>query len=332
MERQRIAQALADHGFRESGNAFYGAVDGYPVIAALQGKDQIRAVTAAFTVRKLPTGGQRKALLQALKAQATVNQAQGKTAALTWQEKKGYRLEEIMDLLQAAVGTLKNHGAAEPEDQCIICGQDGCDGYIRYDGRYEVIHQRCISRMKAEAQQQAAANQGSYVLGIVGALVGGLVGMIPTVLSIWLLERIWSLLYALIPLGAYYGYKLCGGKMNRAALAVSILVSILDVYVLQLVLLVIGLIVEYQCSMLESLQFLRSALADGEFWVSLTTSSWDSFLFLALGIWIAWSRISRTHKSDLKGIENVMTTMTLKAGVQPLEQEEEPAQEQILEE
>ena len=70
MERQRIAQALADHGFRESGNAFYGAVDGYPVIAALQGKDQIRAVTAAFTVRKLPTGGQRKALLQALKAQA----------------------------------------------------------------------------------------------------------------------------------------------------------------------------------------------------------------------------------------------------------------------
>lgn len=184
MERQRIAQALADHGFRKSGNAFYGAVDGYPVIAALQGKDQIRAVTAAFTVRKLPTGGQRKALLQALKAQATVNQAQGKTAALTWQEKKGYRLEEIMDLLQAAAGTLKNHGAAEPEDQCIICGQDGCDGYIRYDGRYEVIHQRCISRMKAEAQQQAAANQGSYVLGIVGALVGGLVGMIPTVLSI----------------------------------------------------------------------------------------------------------------------------------------------------
>ncbi|MFR1759784.1 MAG: hypothetical protein ACLSX2_08770 [Christensenellaceae bacterium] len=331
MERQRIAQALAAHGFREGGNVFYGVVDGYPVMAALLGKEQIYAVTATFTVRQLPAGAQRKALLKALKAQAAVNQAQGRTAALTWQEKKGYRLEEVVELLQAAAGTLKAHGVEEPEDRCPICGQGECDGYIRYDGRYEVIHQRCISGMKAEAQQQAAANQGSYVLGIVGALVGGLVGIIPTVLSIWLLERIWSLLYALIPLGAYYGYKLCGGKMNRAALATSIIVSILDVYVLQLVLLVIGLIVEYQCSMLESLQLLRSVIGDGEFWVSLTTNAWDSFLFLALGIWIAWSQISRTHKSDLKGIQDVMATMTLKEGVQPLEQEEDAAQQQSLE-
>ena len=35
MERQRIAQALAAHGFREGGNVFYGVVDGYPVMAAL---------------------------------------------------------------------------------------------------------------------------------------------------------------------------------------------------------------------------------------------------------------------------------------------------------
>lgn len=330
MEKQRIVQTLTACGFREKESVFYGVVEEYPTMVAVPGRDQASTITATFTVRQAPAGALRKALVRALKEQAAVNQVQGKTIVLTWQERKGQRLEEIDGLMQTAVQTLKSHNVEGPEDRCPICGQTECDAYVRYNGLYEAVHQHCIGQIKTQAQRQAASNQGSYVLGIVGALVGGLVGIIPTVLSICLLERIWSLLYAMIPLGAYYGYKLCGGKLNRAALATSIIVSILDVYVLQLVLVVIALITEYQYTMLESLQLLRQIVGDGEFWVNITTSAWDSFLFLALGIWIAWSQISRTHKSDLKGIENVMETMTLKAGAQPMEQQDD-GMEQTLE-
>ncbi len=330
MERQAVVQALTACGFRESGPAFYGSVEGYPIMIQVPGKEHVQAVTAAFTVQPAPSGVQRRAAAKALKEQAGLNQMQGKTVILTWQERKGHRLEEIGNLLHTAALTLNSYRVEAPEDRCPICRQPACDCYVRYDGRYEPAHQCCLHQLEAETRHLASANQGSYILGVVGGLVGGLAGMIPTVLSICLLERIWSLLYALIPLGVYYGYKLCGGKMNKAALATSIVISILDVYVLQLVLLAIGLMTEYQCTMMESLQLIWQVMGDGAFWASVTKESMVSFLFLALGIWIAWNQISRTHKSDLQGIQAAVATVTLKEGAEPLAQIEEPVQDQTL--
>lgn len=61
-----------------------------------------------------------------------------------------------------------------------------------------------------------AQNQesGSYLTGLLGAIIGGLLATIPAVAVIWFTETAYSLLYFLIPLGVYHGYRLARGKMD----------------------------------------------------------------------------------------------------------------------
>ena len=121
-----------------------------------------------------------------------------------------------------------------------------------------------------------------YIKGIVGGLIGGLIASIPWVLVYVFGNMLLSLLAMVIALGASFGYKKIGGKMNNAyPISVAVL-SVLIVIVVMTVVIPLALIANegfdaswYNFSLLYSNQEFVSALAK---------DTAVALLFTALGI------------------------------------------------
>lgn len=130
--------------------------------------------------------------------------------------------------------------------------------------------------------------------GIIGGILGAIVGVLPSFLSVVLVEKIYALLFALIPLCIYYGYKLLKGKMNKVVIVLTVILSVLSVYMIEMLLLAYYMVSDYGLLISEAIQLVGASLLEPSVWTAMTMDALTSFLFVALGIWIAWGRISRT--------------------------------------
>ena len=57
--------------------------------------------------------------------------------------------------------------------------------------------------------------RGSYLFGIIGALIGGIIGSIPWILVYVYGNMMFSALAIFIAAGEFLGYKLCRGKIDK---------------------------------------------------------------------------------------------------------------------
>lgn len=121
-----------------------------------------------------------------------------------------------------------------PPQSCPVCNGPGNDGYSFLNGMYQPAHMSCVKAYVDQEHEAVAKNElsGSIALGIIGAILGAALGSVPSILLLVFTEYISAWLLALMPLGAYYGYKKLGGRMNSSALITTIVVSVLFVPVL----------------------------------------------------------------------------------------------------
>lgn len=112
---------------------------------------------------------------------------------------------------------------------CPLCGAHNPDSFAHVNGAYIPTHANCVHAMAATKHAEVDANQrqGNYALGILGAILGAILGNLPNILAILLFERTYVILFALIPLASYYGYKLLGGVMSNATFWIVSVFSIL---------------------------------------------------------------------------------------------------------
>lgn len=183
-----------------------------------------------------------------------------------------------------------------PRDCCPYCKTGGCDALSFVKGGYGTVHYRCLQEAAARERDKADSNlqNGSYFLGVIGAFLGMIVGSVPSFLTIAFMEMEYAVLFALIPLCAYFGYKLFRGKMNKAALAVSIVMAFLGVFLLYFEMIAFSAMKEYGLSFGEVMSFMPELLRDGELWADILTHALKEFLFMGLGIVFVWRLISST--------------------------------------
>lgn len=305
MKRTDFLAALEAQGWRRVDFSAYGVRDGYPITASMQA-GRANACPVTVTLQEEPDKATQKALAQEIKAVAAKPYFNGRVCSLTLKldASRPFPLAALDDVLRVLQGQ-----GMTPPCQCALCNQMGYDAYAMVKGRYDAVHQGCMDSLHDEAVAKAKQVPGSYWTGILGAILGCIVGIIPNVLTIWLSETIYSLLYALIPLCSYYGYKLCRGKMNKAAVAATLVLSVLSVFIIEFVLLNITLMEEYEVGLGLSLALTFPLLADGEVWVLMAQDAVSSFLFIALGVFIVWGQISRTHASELKDMAKIRQTI-----------------------
>lgn len=313
-----VLSAISQLGFESLGNVFFGTWQGYAItLRKLSAK--IFYLDAAVRLDKVPKG-LRKELARAVKekglkiggTEAITKQRVSFSVSFKGKDEALPRLRERLDAVTAALrdngvtpaGTCAVSGAARPDSLCLV--------NIRGALSYQPVNAAAIREQGNRTREKAEANEtnGSYLLGIVGAVLGALVGLIPNLLLLLLTETLYSLVFALVPICAMYGYKLFRGKMNNAAIVVVIVVSLIAVPLIPYLEIVVYLVQEYGVTLSQAISAATVAMTDGEFLAEIAGELVQLVMFMALGIWVAWRFMSnQTNSSAVQNSEAQLASL-----------------------
>lgn len=225
MNQAEFMVAVQQRGATGTDKLYCGVYEGYPF---------------AVTYKSGKTGGMLTYVLQMqfatevpttmYKQIRTSFKGRADMAAAATQDKKLFSITVVLrdssnfnavfdDLLAMLVAQARENGLALPAI-CPLCNAGGCDSFAYVRGAFRPVHRNCVDTLVIANQTAVEKNelQGNYALGALGALLGALVGTIPSIVVIVFFDYILSLLCALVPICAYYGYKLFRGRMNNLSL------------------------------------------------------------------------------------------------------------------
>lgn len=140
---------------------------------------------------------------------------------------------------------------------------------------------------------------GNYFTGIIGAIIGGAIGAVPWIIAYIYGNMMIALLAILIAGGAYYGYKICKGKITKK---VTIIITIISIIIVALVtLLIIPVILIHTEGMNTNLATIQYLYQDEEFTSGIIRDTLIAIVFTAVGVAVVNSSI----KKDLEeGVTN----------------------------
>lgn len=329
MNKEEFAAFMAARGATGDGTTYSGTFQNYPFAVTYFGgkanttnfnlrfslsgpvKQMYKPITSTFDKKQaviypgtLLPGGYGAAGIQLTK----------ETFAVTVAVKKNQPPEAIFDRLVALITSTAAQMGLTPPQVCAVCGQPATDAFALHKDAYAPVHTACIQNQVATTYNKAVQNQqnGNYALGVVGALLGAIVGAAPSILLMVFINIISAWLCALIPLGAYFGYKLFRGKLTGVATVIVIIVSVIMIPVMSYfteafnfqeqlgVWLTVSLYTEYLFS-----DF--GALVPGYL---------QLLLFVGLGVLITWGLITAGNKQAIAAA-NAQANSVRSAGAQP---------------
>lgn len=307
MDKNGFKEFCRAHGLRTvAENRAVGQVGGYLITVVWASKSKMTVLVPA-------ADGQQKQFAKALKSGSKAKF--GNTVSVLWNT--GYlamyiNIKKMSDPytegVLPALEVLRSTGFA-PTDTCAVCGRPGGDMAAPQNGGvYAPAHKGCLEGSVEAVRDKARLNaeNGSYLLGFIGAVLGMLVGIIPSLFTIIALNRIYVLLFMLIPMFIYAGYKLLKGKMNYTALVLSILLSVVGLFAIFYIQLIYALVDEGLTvkqsldllSLFDQKELLLEIVKTGDFV--------KCAIFEAVGIALAWGQISRTSKNDISDAEALL--------------------------
>lgn len=211
-------------------------------------------------------------------------------------------IENFETTTQILADELPRLGVA-PADLCFYCGEGSCDTKLLDNGIVKPIHSRCKVEQADKLIAEIEDNQqnGSMLMGLLGAILGGIVGSLPSFLLMRFGEMVSGYLFALIPLASFFGYKIFKGVLNGAVPFIVSIISLLCTVALTFFAMysfAVADLTPFEIARLEAggqslLQLYLEALTEpdirGEFFSALV----QPIVFCCLGIFIAWKGISR---------------------------------------
>lgn len=301
MKREQIQILMQKYRFTQSGTVLFGLVNGFPVYVPNVGGDVFKIMTG-----RLPGKEEKKTLNAMLKqCGGKLGYYSGEGLSVT------YKSGDPADFISSATQILGREGFY-PADKCRICGGSSCDAAAWHKNVFGPVHRSCLQLRLYEAQSNHAETEESsanLLPGIIGAILGMIVGTIPSFLTILLMGYIFAILFALMPICAYHGYRLLGGRMKgKTPLIVSIAAAVLGVFVLNFEQNMYYLMHDAGYSFSRALRLMQRIAGDPEFWSETLTNNISCFFFAALGVFYAWRQISATSESGLKQAQAVQNT------------------------
>ena len=195
--------------------------------------------------------------------------------------------------------TVDNRAVA-PANTCAVCGRAHPDSLCLIGG-YQPVHAACVDTMTETTKQAAEENErkGSYLTGFIGGVLGVLVGLVPSLLSILLFDRIYTVLFALVPLCAMWGYRKLNGKRSGASIVLIILLSLAGVVLLEFLAVTISFKQELGMTLLSAMRFTLNYLFSSVGVGVMLQESLAELLFMAIGIFIAWRFLAHTNSGEI---------------------------------
>jgi len=286
----------------------WGTLFGYPVAARVYKDGHLELLFTAKdgtvrTVRQI----QKKLNSDAeLKGKLTITATEYGTQNLflflvTLKSSDELEARHLYDLMLSRLSLfLSETEKISPAKNCAICDQDGGDMLTLFEGNARIVHNSCLHRWKNENMEkmETKSQTAGHLQGVLGGVLGGIVGSIPAFAALRLTNYVVWFLFALIPLGIYYGWKLFGGKLTRITLVFTIIYALILAFVVEVI---------------DTFIILRSYFGD---WVTLQDTLEAYFVsspvratllqnaLMALGatlvgIFVAWRAITKTDKGQL---------------------------------
>ena len=150
--------------------------------------------------------------------------------------------------------------------------------------------------MEQEQIKQEKSVKGSYLTGILGAIVGGVIATIPWILVYVYGEMMFSILAALIAAGELYGYKIAKGKINKKLPVILMVIALVIVTVTTLVIIPTLLIANEGISV--NLTNISRLYENGEFATAMMKDFIISLIFTILGASIVTANIKKQLENN----------------------------------
>ena len=137
---------------------------------------------------------------------------------------------------------LAKHKFAEfeltPPAECPLCHNTGCDAYAFLEEAYRPTHAACVkNRLQLPSKDETLPSMvtGRYSTGILGALLGAFIGILPLLAQVMAQGKLTTPLYAFVPILSALLFRLLRGKANRAFSAICVLLSsFVAVYIMEI--------------------------------------------------------------------------------------------------
>jgi len=316
MNLQEFASHAQASGMIVVDEMAYGEVQGYPFAIKAKGKD-IRCMNISYKVEDRVPAKVIKNIKNTIKMQGITGcnvyfiNNNRQMIGVTCAGAETTLWNHVFAILSIVAKSLAEQGIRVP-NVCPICKQGLCDSLADVGGAYVPVHKQCCENMSYNTMAATEANQnsGNMAVGILGAIIGGTIAAIPTILTIVYMEMIFAILYALIPLGAYHGYRLCKGKMNKAVLGIVIVIAVLEIFVVQQTLWYIS-VVEYYGIWPNVIETIVSFYE----WITLDELIADlaqPAIFTALGIYISYGQIRQNNLTQERRAHVVLRSLYVK--------------------
>ena len=180
-------------------------------------------------------------------------------------------------------------------DDCILCGTTKDDEleYHVYKGLYVKLHKSCIdASYEAERRQIELENKNIKRLPIsmILALIGAVIGLIPSLISMFGFGYLIGILFALCPVASFFGYKLGKAPLRWYA---SVTAAVCSLIVTALSIIGFGALIAATAN-----ATLADAFSDPELGLGVLLA--QALFFDILGIAIAWGYITKIGSNKVK--------------------------------
>ena len=303
MTSAEFHEIVQQNGFYQNGMATYGVWNGYPFSMGktkMQGgyysQEMVKVVF--FTMGELPKETMKSISQQYSKQVTSILMAKNGRVEVTFPYKKKENVQVGAEVLNAVTYAMAQNGVAVREG-CAICGLEGCDCVVPSGEFYVPAHYKCIEdkAVAVKTKTETDLATGSYVSGLVGAVLGALVGILPTLFTIYFMDVYYAAACMLVPLAAYYGYKILKGKMTGATKWIVTGVSILQIPVIYTLITYFSLLNEgYRVTLLEVASFVLQYMATNP--GSIFGDMLTMIIFFIIGIASVFGMISRTGTQE----------------------------------
>ena len=305
MDINEVASLGRAQDFRLAGDVVVGIYRGFPFSLRVVNKKH-DMVTVQFQLGKQVSAKVNKVLRRSL-PQNTGVVLGANNVTITGNDKDdqgAYHLAMLM--LDSAVDVFEN--LDKPimlPDKCPLCRKNACDSAALIGGQFVPVHRQCVTESNQQTVLKAEENQnfGNYPLGFIGALLGAIVGCIPNIITIFLLKMEFGMLYMLIPMASYTGYKLFKGRLGGFARFSTIICSLLAFVVMQPAVFYVYFLLEGHSGRI--MPIVRSYINEyipAVGIAGLLGATWFGALFMIVGIVSAFKNIGYTNKDKISEV------------------------------
>lgn len=184
---------------------------------------------------------------------------------------------------------------------CPYCGKDDTDGIRVVKGAVIHVHEACVENFIHQVTshlETTGKSKEHLIKSILYAIIGGFVGLIPSIIILALTSYYSAWLFLIIPFSAFYGYKKGGAQKGSYVMIIIALISLIMAPGFMFT-------VYYLDAAYYNVAF-SDYLAVDEIRTSFIKDMFLSIAFTALALYVSWKYIyKQTHGQIMKDIEDL---------------------------